>query len=160
MDLQDKVILCVDCKKEFTHTVEDQQKFVERDFRWEPKRCPECRKARKERTARHRGVNVYGIAPIGGSSSGWGGRGRSDRSQHGGGFRSGGGFGGGGFGGGHRNEGVGGVGVGSSGEGSGGPRPSFDAVCATCGQKTTVPFEPTQGRDVYCRDCFRKRNDR
>ena len=26
--------------------------------------------------------------------------------------------------------------------------------CAQCGAHTTVPFRPTQGRPVYCRDCF------
>jgi len=35
------------------------------------------------------------------------------------------------------------------------PKESFEAVCAACGQTTTVPFKPTQGRPVYCRDCFR-----
>ena len=28
--------------------------------------------------------------------------------------------------------------------------------CALCGVETTVPFKPTQGRPVYCRDCFLK----
>lgn len=27
-------------------------------------------------------------------------------------------------------------------------------VCAQCGQTTTVPFYPWQGRPVYCRSCF------
>lgn len=26
--------------------------------------------------------------------------------------------------------------------------------CAQCGQATTVPFYPSQGRPVYCRACF------
>src|SRR5213083_1290493 len=26
--------------------------------------------------------------------------------------------------------------------------------CAQCGQQTTVPFYPSQGRPVYCRVCF------
>ncbi len=28
--------------------------------------------------------------------------------------------------------------------------------CALCGTPTTVPFNPNQGRPVYCRDCFLK----
>lgn len=28
------------------------------------------------------------------------------------------------------------------------------ADCARCGQTTTVPFYPSQGRPVYCRACF------
>ena len=27
-------------------------------------------------------------------------------------------------------------------------------VCSTCGVDTTVPFKPTQGRPVLCRQCF------
>ncbi|HBN07298.1 MAG TPA: hypothetical protein DD435_01175 [Cyanobacteria bacterium UBA8530] len=33
-------------------------------------------------------------------------------------------------------------------------RPMFKAICATCGVETTVPFEPTSGKPVYCRNCF------
>jgi CxxC-x17-CxxC domain-containing protein len=29
------------------------------------------------------------------------------------------------------------------------------AICSECGVLTTVPFKPTQGRPVLCRDCFR-----
>ena len=32
----------------------------------------------------------------------------------------------------------------------------YSAICATCGAETTVPFEPTQGRPVYCKDCYTK----
>ena len=31
------------------------------------------------------------------------------------------------------------------------------AVCSHCGKQTTVPFKPTQGRPVLCRDCFQQR---
>jgi len=27
-------------------------------------------------------------------------------------------------------------------------------VCSQCGRETTVPFKPTQGRPVFCRECF------
>jgi CxxC-x17-CxxC domain-containing protein len=30
-------------------------------------------------------------------------------------------------------------------------------VCSHCGKETTVPFRPTQGRPVFCRECFRDR---
>ena len=26
--------------------------------------------------------------------------------------------------------------------------------CSACGKDTTVPFRPTQGRPVFCRECF------
>ena len=29
-----------------------------------------------------------------------------------------------------------------------------DAICAKCGKQTQVPFNPTQGRDVLCKECF------
>jgi len=31
------------------------------------------------------------------------------------------------------------------------------AICSQCGKETTVPFRPTQGRPVLCRDCFREK---
>jgi CxxC-x17-CxxC domain-containing protein len=31
------------------------------------------------------------------------------------------------------------------------------AVCSQCGKETTVPFKPTQGRPVFCRECFQQR---
>jgi len=38
----------------------------------------------------------------------------------------------------------------------GSPRQMFAATCATCGKQTEVPFEPRNGRPVYCGDCYRK----
>ena len=35
-----------------------------------------------------------------------------------------------------------------------GKKKMFDAVCAKCGKQTQVPFNPTQGRDVLCKECF------
>jgi CxxC-x17-CxxC domain-containing protein len=31
------------------------------------------------------------------------------------------------------------------------------ATCSQCGKETTVPFKPTQGRPVYCKECFQQR---
>jgi CxxC-x17-CxxC domain-containing protein len=31
------------------------------------------------------------------------------------------------------------------------------ATCSGCGKETTVPFRPTQGRPVFCRECFQQR---
>jgi CxxC-x17-CxxC domain-containing protein len=30
-------------------------------------------------------------------------------------------------------------------------------TCSHCGKETTVPFKPTQGRPVFCRECFQQR---
>jgi CxxC-x17-CxxC domain-containing protein len=48
----------------------------------------------------------------------------------------------------------------SGGRSTQGTRQMYTAVCADCGTTTEVPFEPRQGRPVYCRDCFEKRNPR
>jgi CxxC-x17-CxxC domain-containing protein len=31
------------------------------------------------------------------------------------------------------------------------------ATCSQCGKDTTVPFRPTQGRPIFCRECFTQR---
>lgn len=37
---------------------------------------------------------------------------------------------------------------------SSGPREMHEATCTKCGKKCEVPFVPTEGRDVFCKDCF------
>jgi CxxC-x17-CxxC domain-containing protein len=93
MSFQEKTIQCSDCGREFAFSVEEQEFFQSRGYTNEPKRCPECRQARK--------TERYGS----------------------GGYR---------------------------------PRQMFPAVCAECGRETEVPFEPREGRPVYCNDCYRK----
>ncbi len=96
MSFQDKTLECSDCGSEFTFSAEEQEVFQSRGYTNEPKRCPECRQARKA----------------------------------------------------ERN--------GNSGYGSRAQRQMFPAVCAECGKETEVPFEPREGRPVYCSDCYRK----
>ena len=38
-----------------------------------------------------------------------------------------------------------------------GPREMHKAVCSECGQECEVPFKPTEGKPVFCRECFAKR---
>lgn len=33
-------------------------------------------------------------------------------------------------------------------------REMFTTICSECGNETQVPFNPTAGKPVYCRDCF------
>lgn len=33
-------------------------------------------------------------------------------------------------------------------------REMFDIVCSACGASAQVPFKPTAGKPVFCRDCF------
>jgi CxxC-x17-CxxC domain-containing protein len=101
MSFQDKSLQCSDCGATFTFSAEEQEQFQSRGYTNEPKRCPECRQARK-----------------------------SER------------------------YGNGGSGYGSYAYTPG--RQMYPAVCADCGKATSVPFEPRQGRPVYCSDCYRK----
>jgi CxxC-x17-CxxC domain-containing protein len=36
-------------------------------------------------------------------------------------------------------------------------RVETQATCSACGKATTVPFRPTQGRPVFCKECFQQR---
>ena len=103
MSFQDKTLTCSDCAKSFTFSAEEQEQFQTRGYTNEPKRCPECRQARK--------AERYGNS---GNSYGNSNRDYTTRRQ------------------------------------------LFPAVCADCGKETQVPFEPSQGRPVYCSDCYRK----
>ena len=47
MSFQDKSLQCSDCGATFTFSAEDQEFFESRGYTNEPKRCPECRRARK-----------------------------------------------------------------------------------------------------------------
>jgi len=118
MSFEDKTLTCSDCDKSFTFTVAEQEQFAQRGYTNEPKRCPECREARK-----------------------------ADRFAKGGARDNNGGNRSGSFGGNRYGNDT--------------PRVSFPTTCSDCGKATTVPFEPKQGRPVYCSDCYRKvRNSR
>jgi CxxC-x17-CxxC domain-containing protein len=100
MSFQDKSLQCSDCGATFTFSAEEQEVFESRGYTNEPKRCLECRQARK---ARQYG-NSYG-------------NGSYDYRPR---------------------------------------REMFPAVCAECGKDTQVPFQPREGRPVYCSDCYNK----
>jgi len=38
-----------------------------------------------------------------------------------------------------------------------GPREMHKAKCTECGKECEVPFKPTEGRPVFCRECFAKK---
>lgn len=127
--MSDRTLTCRDCDQEFTFTSGEQEFYTERGFS-EPQRCPSCRQARKSQ----RNQDGGGYSSGGSYSSGGGGG--SYSSGGGGGYSSGGGYGSG---------------------GGGGQRQFYPAVCSECGQDTEVPFAPTPGKPVYCRDCFQAR---
>ena len=45
--MEDKVLVCQDCGKEFVFTAGEQEFYKEKGFENEPKRCKACRDARK-----------------------------------------------------------------------------------------------------------------
>jgi CxxC-x17-CxxC domain-containing protein len=90
VEYKDKTLTCSECGQRFTFTGEDQSFYARKGYT-EPKRCANCRAAR-------RSERDFGFT-------------RPRREM-------------------------------------------FDAVCASCGQATQVPFEPRGDRPVYCRDCF------
>ena len=133
MAYADKTLTCRECGRDFSFTASEQEFYASRGLQNEPGRCPECRAARKA---------------AGGGRSGGG-----SYSDHGGGSSYGGGSSRGSYG----NSGGGGsYGGGSGGYGSREPRQMYTAVCSSCGGEAQVPFQPTSGKPVYCRDCFAK----
>jgi CxxC-x17-CxxC domain-containing protein len=38
-----------------------------------------------------------------------------------------------------------------------GPREMHKAVCSDCGSECEVPFKPTEGKPVYCKECYKKK---
>ena len=94
------VIICADCGNEFVFTADEQEFYASKGYS-SPKRCPACRKNRKQQ----RSVGHHG--------------GRGSRNNF--------------------------------------PRQQYDAICSICGCETKVPFEPKEGREIFCKECFAKR---
>ena len=67
MSFNDKTLECSDCGKEFTFSAEEQEQFQSRGYTNEPKRCTECRDARKSNRYGNSG-NSYGNSRYGYSS--------------------------------------------------------------------------------------------
>ncbi len=62
MSYQDKTLTCRDCGQSFTFSADDQRYHAEKGYTNEPKRCPDCRRARRS----ERGESAYssgGYAP-------------------------------------------------------------------------------------------------
>jgi CxxC-x17-CxxC domain-containing protein len=73
----DRQLACVDCGAEFTFTADDQEFHASRGFTNEPKRCPDCRRARKATRGDGGGGGGYGGGGggYGGGGGGYGGGG-------------------------------------------------------------------------------------
>jgi len=38
-----------------------------------------------------------------------------------------------------------------------GPREMHKATCSECGEECEVPFKPTEGKPVFCKECYKKK---
>ncbi|MBI2858586.1 MAG: zinc-ribbon domain containing protein [Chloroflexi bacterium] len=56
MSFADKTLKCVDCANDFVFTSSEQEMFASKGYANEPKRCPDCRAARRQQ----RGDSVGG----------------------------------------------------------------------------------------------------
>jgi hypothetical protein len=152
---EDRTLTCVDCKTAFTFSARDQEFHAQKGFTNEPKRCTNCRQAR--RTQR-------GDAPQGAVSVAAGGRApvysgpraqprpgaRNDRERGGG--RSG---GRGGFDRGSRREGGGGDATNQRSFGGETQATAYTATCSACGKDTATSAD-AGNRVVFCSDCYEK----
>lgn len=41
--------------------------------------------------------------------------------------------------------------------GSFGPREMHKATCSECGQECEVPFKPDPNKQVFCKECYKKK---
>ena len=57
MSYEDKTLECQDCGISFTFSADEQELFAQRGYNNEPKRCNECRTARKQQRG---GGDSYG----------------------------------------------------------------------------------------------------
>ena len=60
MSFEDKNLTCADCGATFVFSADEQEHFQSRGYTNEPKRCPECRAARKSNSPGGAGGGGYG----------------------------------------------------------------------------------------------------
>jgi CxxC-x17-CxxC domain-containing protein len=68
MGFKDKTLECTDCGKEFTFSADEQELFESRGYTNDPKRCTECRQARKAQRYGNNG-DSYGNNRYGSNSN-------------------------------------------------------------------------------------------
>ena len=88
----DRTLTCADCGQDFVFTAGEQEFYASKGFSSDPRRCPDCRRKRKEAPGQRREMH--------------------------------------------------------------------EAVCASCGKTTQVPFRPSGVKPVYCSDCYKNINNR
>jgi CxxC-x17-CxxC domain-containing protein len=58
----DRMLTCADCGNEFTFTADDQEFHAQKGYQ-DPKRCPDCRRARRGSEGSYGGGGGYDRAP-------------------------------------------------------------------------------------------------
>lgn len=141
---QDREITCIDCSQPFVFTAGEQDFYDKKGFKEEPKRCKPCREARKNKKQMGGYEKMQAGTSAGYDDESFGNRAESASTSYG--FA-------------RSNRSYGGPGgPASAGKSNGNAgKEMFDAVCAQCGGAARVPFRPTPGRPVFCRDCFGSR---
>lgn len=86
---EDKTLICEDCGQEFVFSEGEQEFYAQKGLINTPKRCPECRGSRRQKTRKK----------------------------------------------------------------------MYDAVCSQCGAETQVPFKPIEGKEIFCKECFQRRQN-
>ena len=81
----DRTLTCADCGQEFVFSASEQQFYADRGFS-DPRRCPNCRRARKAARSQGTGGGYSGIGS-GYSAGGGGGYGAGGGYGGGGGYR-------------------------------------------------------------------------
>jgi CxxC-x17-CxxC domain-containing protein len=61
VDFVDKVLTCRDCDKEFVFTVGEQQFYQSKGLQHEPRRCPDCRTARRQSDGGSRSRTMHDV---------------------------------------------------------------------------------------------------
>ena len=133
MEFVDRQLTCMDCGQPFVFTAGEQEFYERKGFKEEPKRCKNCREARK---SRRQGDFMTSAGGGRGNGNGNGHAGMHDDDDN------------------YGNRAPRASGFAGGGGGRGGAREMFEAVCAQCGVQTRVPFKPVAGRPVYCRECY------
>lgn len=78
MSYTDRTLTCVDCNAPFTFTAGEQEFHAAKGFSNDPRRCPNCRAARKSARGDDRGGSHHGGGGGGGFDRGFGGGARRE----------------------------------------------------------------------------------